>query len=81
MKRMRPTHQLVKRMVPALAVWAVGRVLEMPRVKKRLGKIDERVFETRHHVVKNASRNRAWFAAGATACAVGLGLMAKAAKK
>jgi len=81
MKPMRPTHTLIKRMVPALAVWAVGKVLEMPRVRARLQKVDERLFEQRKRATKRATKNGPWMAAGATAVAVGLGLMAKAARK
>jgi len=81
MKPIRPTHTLIKRLVPAIAVWAVGKVLETPRVKARLQRVDERVFETRKRATRNASRNGTWMAAGATAIAVGIGLMAKATRK
>ena len=81
MKPIRPTHTLIKRLVPALAVWAVGKVLESPRVKSRLQKVDERVFETRKRATKHAKRNGPVLAAGAAAVAVGLGLIATAAKK
>ena len=68
-------------MVPALAVWAVGKMLESPRVKARLAIVDDRLFLARHRAVKKATKHRAWLAAGATACAVGIGMLATAAKK
>ena len=80
----RPTHHLIKRLVPALAVWGVSKVLEMPRVKSRVGMFDQRVYESRRKAlagVKRSAKNTSWFTAGAAAIALGIGLMAKAAKK
>lgn len=68
-------------MVPALAVWAVGQVLESPRVKARLAIIDDRLFLARHKAVRKAEHHRGWLAAGAGAVAIGIGIMAAAAKK
>jgi len=68
-------------MFPALAVWAVSRALELPRVKSRVAAIDDRAFALRKRAVRNARHNKAWLAAGATAFALGIGLMAKAARK
>lgn len=81
MKPLRPTHTLIKRLVPAIAVWAVGKVLETPNVKARLQKVDQRVFDARKRATRNASGNGTWMAAGATVVALGIGLMAKAARK
>lgn len=81
MKAIRPTHTLIKRMVPALAVWAVGKVLETPRVKARLERIDDQVFRTRKRAERKARSHKPLFAAGAAAIAIGVGLMATAAKK
>jgi len=81
MKPLRPTHTLIKRLVPAIAVWAVGKVLETPKVKARLQKVDQRVFDARKRATRRASGNSGWMAAGATAIAVGIGLMAKASRK
>jgi hypothetical protein len=81
MKPIRPTHTLIKRMVPALAVWAVGKVLETPEVKTRLAMFDERLFEKRRRAIRKARGNKPLFAAGAAAVALGIGLLATAAKK
>ncbi len=75
------THALVKRLVPAVAVWAIGKALDSPRVKKRLQKVDEKVYEKRLIAAHNVRGNKAWLAAGAAACAIGLGMIAKAAKR
>lgn len=89
MKPLRPTHQLIKRMVPALAVWGIGKVLEIPAVKQKIERIDSRFFEDRvaakrifRRSAKTAVRkNRTLLAAGATALAVGIGLIASATRR
>lgn len=89
MKPIRPTHQFIKRMVPALAVWGIGKVLEVPAVKQQIEKIDDRFFADRVVATRNIRRgaktavrkNKALLAAGATALAVGIGLIAKASKR
>ena len=75
------THALVKRLAPVVAVWAIGKALDQPRVKKRLQKVDERVYQRGVIVAHNARGNKAWLAAGAAACAIGLGMIVKAAKR
>ncbi|HEV2720416.1 MAG TPA: hypothetical protein VG323_10400 [Thermoanaerobaculia bacterium] len=75
------THALVKRLVPAVAVWAIGRALDQPGVKKRLQKVDERVYKKRVIATDNARQNKAWLAAGAAACVIGLGMIARAVKR
>jgi hypothetical protein len=75
------THALVKRLVPAIAVWAIGKALDAPRVKKRLQKVDQKLYKKRVIALDNARSNTHWLAAGAAACAIGLGMIAKAAKR
>ena len=81
MKSVKPTHALVKRLVPAVAVWAIGKALDSQPVQKRLRKVDERVYKKRVIAVNNARNNRHWLAAGAAACMIGLGMIAKATKR
>ena len=81
MKPIKPTHALVKRLVPAVAVWAIGKALDSQRVKKRLQKVDESVYKKRRLAVHNARNNVPWLAAGAAACAIGIGMIAKATKR
>ena len=81
MKPVKPTHALVKRLVPAVAVWAIGKALDSQPVKKRLGKVDDKVYRKRVIAMNNARQNSRWRAAGAAACALGLGMIAKATKR
>jgi len=82
-----PTHKFVKRVIPPLAVWAVTKVLEIPRVRNRMRRVDEAAYERRvlakrsvRKVLRNAASNRVWLAAGAAAFALGIGLMARAGR-
>ena len=82
-----PTHQTLKRLIPPLTVWAIGKILETPSVKGSVMELDGLAFKKRHNAarsikrrVKNAKANSSWLAAGAAAIVVGLGLMAKAAR-
>jgi len=81
MKSIKPTHALVKRLVPAVAVWAIGKALDSQPVRKRLAKVDEKVYKKRVIATHNARQNSHWLAAGAAACAIGLGMIAKATKR
>jgi len=80
-------EKLIKRLIPFVALWGVTKVLERPNVKGALAEVDSRAFIGQRKVgrsIKRAGRNAvsnpAWFAAGAAAIAVGIGLMAKAAR-
>ena len=75
------THALVKRLVPAVAVWAIGKALDTPSVKRKMKKVDEAVYKKRVIATNNARSNTRWLAAGAAACVLGLGMIAKAAKR
>ncbi|PYQ60543.1 MAG: hypothetical protein DMF58_07900 [Acidobacteria bacterium] len=81
------THQVIKRLIPPLAVWAVGKLLETPRVKGALQEVDSRAYVQKRNALRtvrrasrNAASNSAWLIAGAAAIAVGIGLMAKAVR-
>ena len=82
-----PTHTTLKRLIPPLTVWAIGKILEMPRVKGSVLAMDGRAYRKRREAarsiertVKNAKSNSSWLAAGAAAIVVGIGLMAKATR-
>ena len=82
------THTLIKRLIPPLAVWAVGKVLETPKMQGALEEVDSRAYVRKRDAAravrkagKNVASNPAWFAAGLAAIAVGIGLMAKAARE
>ena len=82
MDRDRPVAaDVLMKVIPPLAAWAVTKLLERPKVKEALERVD-RAGEARvKKAKKNASANRMWIAAGAAAFVVCLGLIANAARK
>jgi len=81
------SHQVIKRLIPVVAVWAVGKILETDRAKGALQEVDARAYVKKRNAARamrragrNAVSNPAWLAAGAAAIAVGIGLMAKAVR-
>ena len=75
------------RIITPLAVWAVSKILETPKVKGRLQDVEARTYEVKRDAMKslrragrNASRNRVWLAGGAAAIAVGIGMISKASR-
>jgi hypothetical protein len=87
-KRKPRSGDVLKEIIPPLTAWAVGKLLDRPRVKRALERID-RVAQTRETRVarvartvrRSAAANRTWIAVGAAAVAVGIGLMARAARR
>ena len=84
---MNKKNQIAKSILVPLAGWAVAKVLDMPPLKGASEEADSyahigqiRAARALRRAGRNASRNRAWLAAGAAAIAVGLGLMAKATR-
>jgi hypothetical protein len=82
-----PTHQTLKRLIPPLTIWAIGKILETPRVKGSVMELDGIAYRKRHKAarsirrgVKNAKSNSSLLAAGAAAIVVGIGLMTKATR-
>jgi hypothetical protein len=83
-----PTHKTLKRLIPPLTVWTIGKILETPSVKGSVMELDGIAYKKRHEAtksikrgVKNAKSNSSWLAAGAAAIVIGLGLMTKATRK
>jgi len=83
-----PTHKTLKRLIPPLTVWAIGKILETPSVKGSVMELDGLAYKKRHSAarsikrgVKNAKSNASWLAAGAAAIVLGIGLMTKATRK
>ena len=83
-----PTHTTLTRLIPPLTVWAIGKILETPRVKGSVLELDGLAYRKRHNAarsikrgVRNARANSSWLAAGAAAIIVGLGLMTKATRR
>ena len=82
------SHDMLKRIVAPLAVWAVTKVLEAPHVKRAMSRVDDKFYEQRHkaerslvRASKKAMDNRVWLAAGLAAIVTGVGLVAKSVKK
>ncbi|HYS52413.1 MAG TPA: hypothetical protein VER58_01450 [Thermoanaerobaculia bacterium] len=81
------SHRLIKGLIAPLAVFVVGKLLESPRARGALQEIDSRAYVQKRKVERSIKRARqnavsspAWLAAGAAAIAVGIGLMARAAR-
>ena len=82
------SHDMLKRIVAPLTVWAVTKVLEAPRVKKAMGRVDDKFYEQRHKAERSlvrasrkAMNNRIWLAAGVAAIVTGVSLVAKSVKR
>lgn len=82
------SHHIVMRLVTPLAVLAVGKLLETPKVKAALQEVDARTFVAKRSATRaiqrgarNAKDNAIWLAAGVAAITIGIGLIAKAASK
>jgi len=81
------SQQVLMRLIPAVALWAVTQALETEKAKGVLEEVDahalihkRKALRTVKRAGKNAISNPAWLAAGAAAIAVGIGLMARAAR-
>ena len=81
------TRTVIKRLIPPLAVWAVGKVLETPSAQGAMKEIDSRAYIQKRNAERavrkagrNVASNPAWFAAGLAAIAIGVGLIAKATR-
>ncbi|HJW92801.1 MAG TPA: hypothetical protein VJ901_04225 [Thermoanaerobaculia bacterium] len=68
-------------MIPPLAVWVVGKVLEVPNVQRALHKVDAKFYTEKRTAGKRAANNRAWLAAGAAAIVLGFGMIARSTKR
>lgn len=82
------SHQMIKRLIPPLALWVATKVLETPKAKDALEEVDSYVYIGKRRagralkrVSKNVTRRPGWLAASAAAFALGIGLMARATKK
>ena len=81
------THTVIKRLIPPLAVWAIGKVLETPKMQGALEEVDSRAYVQKRNAAravrkagKNVASQPAWFVAGLAAVAIGIGLLAKATR-
>ena len=72
----KPAGDVLQQIIPPLTAWAVSKLLDRPRVKHALQKV-ERAKRAR----RNAGMKRVWLAAGAAALVVGIGLVARASRR
>lgn len=75
------SHDVIQRMIPPLTVWMVEKVLEVPRVQDALHRVDRKFEAKKQKAERRAVNHRAWLAAGAAAFVVGIGCLARAAKR
>ena len=73
--------EIIQRIVPPLAVWAVGALIERPRVRHAVDRLDRQLEKGQRRVVRNATANRVWMVAGVAAIAGGICLIAMASTK
>ncbi len=88
MKKRPRAHDVLERMIPVALVWALGKVLNHPNVKRKLEEFDELAHEKKvdaycsaKRAGSNAMANKAWLAAGLGALAVGATLIGKATRR
>ena len=81
------SNVIIKRLIPPLAVWALGKLLETPRVQDALEEVDSHANVQKRNAKRavrrarrNAARNPVWVVVGVAAIAVGIGMLAKAAR-
>jgi len=74
------THQLLSQIIPPIAAWAIGELVQTPQVKDAVHDVDRSAARSVKRLTKNAASNKAWLAAGAGAIAIGIVLMAKATR-
>lgn len=75
------SYDVIQRMIPPLTVWMLGKVLDVPSVQHALHRVDRKFDAKKRKVERHAGNHRAWLAAGAAAFVVGIGCLARAAKR
>lgn len=80
-KRKPLTGDVLQQIIPPLTAWAVSKLLQRPRVKSALEKVDRASAARAKRARRNAAANRAWLAAGAAALVVGVGLLTRASRR
>ena len=81
------SQQVIKRLIPPLAVWALGKLLETPRMQGAIEEVDSRAYVHKRNATramrragKNAARNPVWVVVGVAAIVVGIGMLTKATR-
>jgi len=71
---------MLNQIIPPLAAWAIGRLVQAPKVKDVVQDVDRSAMKSMKRIKRNASANKAWLAAGAGAIAIGIVLIGKATR-
>ena len=71
---------MLNQIIPPLAAWAIGQLVQAPKVKDVVHDIDRSAIKSMKRVKRNAASNKAWLAAGAGAIAIGIALIGKATR-
>ena len=81
------SHQVIKRLIPPLVVWGLGKLLETPRMRDALEEADSRAYVHKRNAARavrragrNAARNPVLVVVGVTAIVIGIGLLTKATR-
>ena len=81
------SHQVIKRLIPPLVVWGLGKLLETPRLRGALEDADSRAYVHKRNAAravrragKNAARNPVLVLVGVAAIVVGIGMLTKATR-
>ena len=81
------SNVVIRRLIPPLTVWALGKLLETPRVQDALEEVDSQANVRKRKAKRavrragrNAPRNPVWVVVGVAAIAVGIGMLTKAAR-
>ena len=81
------SHQVIKRLIPPLVVWGLGKLLETPRMRDALEEADSRAYVHKRNAAravrragKNAARNPVLVVVGVAAIVVGIGMLTKATR-
>ena len=77
----KPAGDVLQQIIPPLTAWAVSKLLDRPRVKHVLQKVDRAAAERAKRAKRHAAMKRVWLAAGTAALVVGFGLVARASRK
>ena len=72
---------VLKQVIPPLTAWAVNKILDRPRVKAALIRVDRATSVRARRARQVTIRNRALLAAGAAVLLIGAGLIANASRK
>lgn len=88
MKKTQDSHKMVKRLATAAAVWAIAKVLDLPKVARATRKVDDQITlksgkasKSLRRATTRARQHSGLVVAGVAALAIGAGLLGRASTK